>query len=93
MEAAAGECCERLGARHVLVVTDRGVMEAGWTEPVLESCREAGLTAALFDQVSVNPTDDEADACARVYKKMAAMRLFPSAAAAPSISGKQPLRL
>ncbi|MET1032126.1 iron-containing alcohol dehydrogenase [Domibacillus tundrae] len=65
----AGECCERLGARHVLVVTDRGVMEAGWTEPVLESCREAGLTAALFDQVSVNPTDDEADACARVYKK------------------------
>lgn len=67
--AQAGECCERLGARHVLVVTDRGVMDAGWTEPVLKSCRAAGLAAVLFDQVSVNPTDEEAAACASTYKE------------------------
>lgn len=65
----AGECCKRLGARHVLVVTDRGVMDAGWTDPVLESCRKAGLAATLFHEVSVNPTDVEAAACAETYKE------------------------
>ncbi|MCM3788119.1 iron-containing alcohol dehydrogenase [Domibacillus indicus] len=65
----AGESCQRLGARHVLVVTDRGVVDAGWAEPVIASCHNAGLAAVLFDEVSVNPTDTEAAACARVYKE------------------------
>ncbi|WP_082087818.1 iron-containing alcohol dehydrogenase [Domibacillus indicus] len=64
-----GECCARLGARHVLVVTDQGIMDAGWTEQVLKSCRVAGLAATLFCGVSVNPTDDEADICTRVYQE------------------------
>lgn len=43
-----GESCVRLGARNVLIVTDQGVIDAGWLKSVEESCQEAGLAFVLF---------------------------------------------
>lgn len=63
----AGESCARLGARNVLIVTDEGVIEAGWAELTEKSCFEAGLSSVLFSRVSINPTEEEAKMCAQAY--------------------------
>lgn len=45
----------RLGARHVLVVTDPGVARAGLVEPVLAALRDAGLAVSCFADVEPEP--------------------------------------
>src|SRR5919199_1255523 len=58
----------RLGARRVLVVTDPRLAAAEPVGVVLESLRGAGIEAALFNRVRVEPTDSsfqEAIAVAR----------------------------
>ncbi|RJS60355.1 iron-containing alcohol dehydrogenase [Bacillus sp. PK3_68] len=62
-----GESCIRLGAKRALIVTDQGVIQAGWSELVEKSCQEAGLSSVVFSHVSVNPKDIEAEACALAY--------------------------
>ncbi len=64
-----GESCLRLGAQKVLIVTDNGVIEAGWLEHVVESCRDAGLNYACFYDVTVNPKDIETEKGATFYKE------------------------
>ncbi|WP_374720826.1 iron-containing alcohol dehydrogenase [Peribacillus tepidiphilus] len=64
-----GESAVRLGARNVLIVTDPGVMEAGWLDQVVESCRDAGLSYACFHDVTPNPKDFEAEQGAIFYKE------------------------
>ncbi|KMY55333.1 hypothetical protein AC623_16465 [Bacillus sp. FJAT-27231] len=46
----AGESCARLGAKRALIVTDEGVIQAGWSELVEKSCRQAGLSSFLFSK-------------------------------------------
>ena len=55
---ASGELAKELGLKHVLLVTDRGLVEAGHVEVVRESLSEAGINVTLFDQVIENPTTD-----------------------------------
>jgi alcohol dehydrogenase class IV len=47
----------RLGVRRPLLVTDRGLMGIGLPDRVCQLLREAGLTAELYDDVHVEPTD------------------------------------
>ncbi len=47
----------RLGARRVLVVTDKGVRGALSDWAVLDPLREAGIEATVFDEVEPNPKD------------------------------------
>lgn len=56
-----GESCLRLGARNALIVTDEGVMDAGWLEEAEKSCKEAGLAYTCFKEVTTNPKDYEAE--------------------------------
>ncbi|KAA9026435.1 iron-containing alcohol dehydrogenase [Niallia endozanthoxylica] len=62
-----GESCLRLGANKVLIVTDTGVMNAGWMDKVIESCQEAGLSYVYFNDISTNPKEDQAERGAQVY--------------------------
>lgn len=64
-----GESCLRLGAKKVLIVSDPGVIEAGWLEQVVESCQEAGLMIACFQEITTNPKDYEAEQGAAFYKE------------------------
>src|SRR5688572_12105204 len=51
-EGAAGQVgphAARLGATHVMVVSDPGVVRAGLTKPVVESITAAGLEASVYD--------------------------------------------
>lgn len=63
----AGEYARKLGARRALLVSDPGVIAAGWTAEVERSLTAAGIVTVLFDQVSPNPRAAEVMAGARLY--------------------------
>jgi alcohol dehydrogenase len=59
------------GARKALVVSDPGVMAAGWTELVLASLDDAGIGHILFSGVSPNPRTGEVMSGAEVHRSEA----------------------
>lgn len=63
----AGRYAKNLGGRKILVVSDPGVVEAGWTRDVTDSLVEAGLPFALFTGISPNPKVDEIMAGVALY--------------------------
>ena len=56
--ARLGELTRPLGSR-ALLVTDRGLEDAGHPQRAAESLRKAGLEVCTFDGVKENPTDRE----------------------------------
>lgn len=64
-----GECCLRLGAKKVLIVSDQGVVAAGWMERVMNNCRNAGLNYATFFDITMNPKDYEIERGKKVYQE------------------------
>ena len=66
----AGRYAKSLGGRKVLVVSDPGVVAAGWLKDVCESIEAEGLTYSLFTGVSSNPKVQEVMAGAVVYREM-----------------------
>jgi alcohol dehydrogenase class IV len=65
--AEVGQAARRQGAAHVLVVSDRGVAEAGWTDEVLRYLAEARVSAQLWDGLTPNPKDREVAAGCAAY--------------------------
>lgn len=62
-----GQAARRQGGVHVLVVSDPGVAEAGWTGEVLRHLADAGVAAELFDGLTPNPKDHEVTAGCAAY--------------------------
>jgi alcohol dehydrogenase class IV len=65
--AEVGQAARRQGAARVLVVSDRGVAEAGWTDEVLRHLAEARVSAQLWDGLTPNPKDREVAAGCAAY--------------------------
>ena len=65
----AGRYARNFGVRRVLVVTDPGVVAAGWAGEVIQSLEEEGLECRVFDQLSSNPRDHEVTAGVQVYRQ------------------------
>ncbi len=65
----AGRYARNLAARKVLVVSDPGVIGAGWTGKVERSLKEAGLPYVVFAGVTSNPKDLEVEAGAALYRE------------------------
>src|SRR5260221_11955992 len=55
---------KRLGVKHTLIITDRGVMKLGLPERVRSLLQEDGINADIFDEVHVEPTDQSFEAIA-----------------------------
>ncbi|NLY17066.1 MAG: iron-containing alcohol dehydrogenase [Gammaproteobacteria bacterium] len=64
----AGSFVSGFGARKALVVSDPGVMAAGWTDDVIRSLREQGVEHHLFSAVSPNPRVEEVMRGAEEYR-------------------------
>lgn len=64
-----GHYARAFGADRALVVTDPGVVKAGWAKRVLNSLDDAGVPWELFQDVTPNPKDHEIDAGVRVYRE------------------------
>ncbi len=65
----AGRYVVNYGARKVLVVSDPGVGQAGWTDLVMRSLARSGIPSALFDGVTPNPKDHEVREGAECYAR------------------------
>jgi len=64
----AGRYAKNLGARKVMVVSDPGVVNAGWTQQVIDSLAREELETTLFTAVSPNPVAEEVMAGAEAYR-------------------------
>ncbi len=53
---------KRLGVKHTLIITDRGVMQLGLPDRVRTLIQEAAISADIFDEVHVEPTDHSFEA-------------------------------
>jgi 1,3-propanediol dehydrogenase len=58
----ASHCALRLGARRPFVVTDPGIIEAGWADAVVRSLHDVGLRPRMWSALTPNPKDHEIDA-------------------------------
>lgn len=65
--AEAAHAAGRLGARRPFVVTDPGLVEAGWPAELTAQLREAGLAPQVWADVTPNPKDHEIEAGHRRY--------------------------
>ena len=64
----AGRYAKNLGGRKILVVSDPGVVAAGWTKDVTDSLEAAGLPFALYTGITPNPKVEEVMAGVAVYQ-------------------------
>ncbi len=62
-----GHYARLLSARRVLIVSDPGVIAAGWLKDVQNDLTASGIEYALFHDVTPNPKDHEVMAGAAVY--------------------------
>lgn len=55
----AGRYAVNFGAQRAFVVTDPGVIAAGWTARAVAALADAGIDCEIFSEVSPNPRDHE----------------------------------
>ncbi len=65
----AGRYAKNWSVHRVLMVTDPGVIQAGWTADVLKVLSEEGVEHRIFSSVSPNPRDHEVAAGAEYYRQ------------------------
>ena len=65
----AGQYAQNFGAGKALLVTDPGLIEAGWAGRVGESFKRASVPYIVFDGVTPNPKDHEVMAGAELYRR------------------------
>jgi alcohol dehydrogenase class IV len=64
-----GRYARNLGAARVLLVTDPGVLRAGWAEEAAAGLRDEHIEVALFSGVSPNPRDFEVMAGVEAFRR------------------------
>lgn len=64
----AGRYAKNLGARKVLVVTDPGVVGAGWTQQVITSLEAANIASVTYSHITANPRAEEVMKGATIYR-------------------------
>lgn len=64
----AGQYARTYGVSRLLLVSDPGVIAAGWADRVIASLDEAGIESVLFSAVSPNPRDSEVMSGAELYR-------------------------
>ncbi|MFL6054512.1 MAG: iron-containing alcohol dehydrogenase [Actinoallomurus sp.] len=62
-----GSAVRRLGGTRPFVISDAGVMAAGWVEAALPSFEEAGLNCQVWHGITPNPKDHEVAAGFECY--------------------------
>lgn len=67
--AKIGQCARRLGGERVLVVTDPGVIEAGWMDEGIKHLKNEDLKYVVYDHVVSNPRDFQVEQGVRFYLK------------------------
>lgn len=66
--AEAAHAAVRLGGLRPLLVTDPGLIEAGWVDELLQHLREQCVTAHVWSDLTPNPKDHEITAGHEFYR-------------------------
>lgn len=64
-----GFYAKNMMARRVLIVSDAGVIAAGWLKDVLDDLAEFGIESVVFKDLTPNPKDYEVMAGAELYAR------------------------
>ncbi len=64
----AAQYLRNFQAASVLLVTDPGIVAAGWVEPVKSMLLDQGMRVTVFSEVTPNPRDHEVMAGAEVFR-------------------------
>lgn len=64
-----GFYARNMRARKVLIVSDDGVIAAGWLKDIEESLARVGIASVLFKELTPNPKDFEVMAGAELYAR------------------------
>lgn len=64
-----GTLTAELGARHALIVTDKGIVAAGHVERAVNILHKHDIRATVFDEVHENPTTEDVDRCLQVARE------------------------
>lgn len=70
-EGAADETgaeAKKLGAKHALIVTDRGVVHAGLVDTVTRALKQADVAWSIYDDTASNPEQTHVDAATEAYR-------------------------
>ena len=62
------QCCEQLGIRAPLLVTDPGLAALPLTAEIMAHCNDNGLAVSLFSDVKGNPTSANVDAGVAAFR-------------------------
>ncbi len=65
----AGKYAKNLGTKNVLIVTDKGVRDAGWVEDVIKALEAEMIQYTIFDDVVPNPRDTNVLAGVKCYRE------------------------
>ncbi|HEX8948169.1 MAG TPA: iron-containing alcohol dehydrogenase [Dissulfurispiraceae bacterium] len=60
---------KNFGASKVLIVTDPGIIAAGWAEEVERNMEAAGIPYHLFSDLTSNPKEEEVMAGTEIYRR------------------------
>ncbi|WP_280481046.1 iron-containing alcohol dehydrogenase [Nocardia cyriacigeorgica] len=65
--AELGHCALRVGARRPFLVTDPGIIEAGWADEAIGYLQQVGRQPVVWSEVTPNPKDHEIAAAFEHY--------------------------
>ncbi len=62
-----GHCAERLGGEKIFLVTDPGIIEAGWVDAAIRYLKDLDLDYVVYDNVVSNPRDFQIEQGSQLY--------------------------
>jgi alcohol dehydrogenase class IV len=62
-----GLCAKRLGGERVLLVTDPGIVDAGWVDESIKYLEKEDLKYVIYDNVVTNPRDFQVEEGVQFY--------------------------
>jgi 1,3-propanediol dehydrogenase len=62
-----GQCAKRLGGEKILLVTDPGLIAAGWVDQAIQYLKAEDLSYVVYDNVVSNPRDFQVEEGAEFY--------------------------
>ncbi len=63
-----GRYARKYGAKKILLVTDPGVIKAGWTDKIVTVLEAAGISSVFYSDVSPNPRAEQVMTGAEFYR-------------------------
>jgi 1,3-propanediol dehydrogenase len=64
-----GQCARRLGGERILLVTDPGLIAAGWVDESIKYFQEEDLQYIIYDNVVTNPRDFQVEEGVQLYRR------------------------